>query len=158
MKKHSFDSSLKIHGHFTAILRDANTGEILLTKSVDNLVVSVAKNGFAKLIAGESGFTGEINYLAVGTGADTPAANETQLVSELARTAIVGGTLSRTNNVVSMEFYFAPTEANGNIKEVGAFIDATATANSGIMFDRALLDVTKTVTNSLTLIFTATVL
>lgn len=158
MEKLIINSEMKIKGHFKAILQDASTNEIVLEKSVDNLVVSVAKNGFAKLLAGETGFTGQVNYLAVGTGADTPSATDTQLVTELARTTIVGGTLSRTNNVVSMEFYFSPTEANGNIKEVGAFIDATATANSGIMFDRALLDVTKTVTNSLTLIFTATVL
>ena len=151
------NSTIEVKGHFKSILKDLE-GNIVQVKEVDNLVVNVAKNGFAKLIAGESGFTGEINYLAVGTGANSPAATDTKLQTELARTTIVGGTLTRLNNVVSMEFYFSPTEANGNIKEVGAYIDGTAAADSGTLFDRALLDITKTLSNSLTLVFSATVI
>ena len=156
MKKLNVNSEMKVKGHFKAILKDLS-GNIIQIKEVDNLVVNTSKNGFAKLLAGEAGFTGEINYLALGTGANTPSSADTTLQTEIGRTTIVGGTLSRTNNVVTMEFYFSPTEANGSIKEIGAFIDATATTDSGSLFDRALLDITKTVTNSLTIVFTATV-
>lgn len=155
---HKINSALTIQGHFHAVLRDISTGEILKEIHKDNLVVNVGKNGFAKLLNGESGFTGAFNYLAVGTGANAPAVTDTTLQTELARTTIVGGTNSRTNNEVSAEFYFGPTEANGAIKEVGVFVDGTATVDSGTLFDRTLLDLVKLSTNSLTITFTVTVL
>lgn len=122
-----------------------------------NQVAQVALNGFAGIINGESGFTGEINYLAVGTGANTPSISDTQLQAEIGRSTIVPSSNVRTNNSVIAQFYFGPTDANGNIKEVGAFIDATATANSGVLFDRALFDIVKTSLNSIYIYMTTTV-
>lgn len=158
MEKINLSSDITLKGHFKATLRDDLTGHVLQVIEKDNIVVNVCKYGFAKLLNGETGFTGKFNYLAVGTGANTPSVSDTQLQTELARTTIVGGTNSRVNNVVSAEFYFAPTEANGAIKEVGVFIDGNAAANSGVLLDRTLLDITKTATNSLTLTFTVSVL
>jgi len=146
-------------GRFIATLRDLD-GNIVSQVEKENLVVNVGKNGFAKLMNGESGFTGNLitAYLAVGTGANAPAPGDTTLQTELARTTIVVGSNSRNNAEVQMDFYFSPTEANGDIKEVGVFVDGTAAANSGTLFDRTLLDVTKLATNSLTITFIVDVL
>lgn len=122
-----------------------------------NQVAQVALNGFAKIINGESGFTGAINYLALGTGANAPSISDEQLQAEVGRTTIVGGSNVRTNNSIISQFYFGPTEANGTIKEVGAFIDGTAAANSGTLFDRALFDIVKTSLNSVYIYMTTTV-
>jgi len=121
-----------------------------------NQVTQVALNGFAKIVNGEGGFTGVPNYCAVGTGADDPSIADTQLVAEIGRVVIVPGSKSRTDNATTMQFYFGPTDGNGNIKEIGAYIDGTAVANSGTLFDRALLDIVKTNLNALFIDFTLT--
>lgn len=122
-----------------------------------NQISQLALNGFAGILNGESGFTGQINYLALGDGANAPNIANTQLQSEIGRTTVVLGSNVRTNNSLILQFYFGPTEANGNIKEVGAFIDGTATVNSGTLFDRALFDLTKTSLNSVYIYMTTTV-
>ena len=143
------------HGRFTFTLRDL-AGNIVGQKVYDNIVVNVAKNLFAGRINGEVVYTGAINYLALGTGSNTPASTDTTLQTEIARKAPQAGQ-TRTNNQVSFEFYFAPTEAIGNLKEVGAFIDGTASADTGALFDRAAIDVAKTSLNSLTVTLLVTV-
>lgn len=148
------NESLKLKGKFIFTLKDL-AGNIVETKEYDNLVVNVTKNLFAGRINGETTYTGAINWLALGTGSNTPAATDTQLQTEVGRKAPL--TQSRSSNQVTFEFYFAPTEAIGTLKEVGAFIDGTATPNSGQLFDRAAIDITKTSLNSLTVTLLVTV-
>lgn len=152
------DSAIQFKGRFKLTLKDFNDN-IIQEVEKENLVVTAGKQGFAKIINSESGFSGVPNYCAVGTGTNTPAVTDTQLQTELAREVLTPGTTStRIGAEVDFEFYFGPTEANGNIKEVGVFVDGTATANSGTLFDRTLVDITKTSDNSLTIAFALTVL
>lgn len=144
-----------LEGSFHGILRNEENGEILHEVRVDNLVTTVAKSEFVKLLNNESA-TVNITHLAVGTGANNPAVSDTTLQTELARTTIVGSSNVRTNNALTMEFFFPTTEANGAIKEIGVFLDGTGTADTGTLFDRALFDVTKTNQNSLTVVFDVT--
>lgn len=81
-----------------------------------------------------------INYLAVGTGTATPDAGDTELQTENARKAVT----SRTNAdaVAAISTVFDAGEVpTSTLKEVGAFIDATATADSGTLFARQNIDV-----------------
>jgi len=145
---------LKFKGKFVLTLRDLD-GNVVEKQIVDNLVVNVGKYVFARQINGEFTYTGAINYLAVGTGTASPAATDTKLVTEVGR--VIPLSQSRTNAVITFEFYFSPTEAIGNLKEVGAFIDGTAVIDTGQLFDRANIDVTKTSLNSLTVELVVTV-
>lgn len=150
------ESSGAILGHVQCRLYDLE-GNIVEVKEYDNIVVNAFKNATAALLGNESGaFSGVINYGAVGTSSSSPAVTDTQLGTEIAR-AVVYGTPSRTANVVTIEFYFGPTEANGTLTEFGAFVDGTSTVNTGTMFDRVNISVTKTSLNSLIIALTITV-
>ena len=137
---------LKLKGKVTCELFDLE-GNLLEVKTYDNLVCNVSKNGFAGRLNNETSFTGVVNYGAIGTGTNSPAATDTTLQTEVAR-AIVE-TNSRASNVTTITFYFDPTTGNGNLKEFGAFIDGTAVVDTGTLFDRVNIDVTKTSLNSL---------
>lgn len=143
-------------GHVKCELFDLS-GKVIETKEYDNLVVNVAKNAFAAMLNNEaSSFDGVVNYGAVGTDTSSPSAADTQLGAEIARVAVESN--SRTANVATITFYFDPTTGNGLLKEFGAFIAGSASANTGYLFDRVNIDVPKTALNSLriTLIVTVT--
>jgi len=135
---------------------DLTKGRMVLDETRHNLVTQTGLNGWAKIVNQESGFSGVINYCALGTGANAPQLSDTTLQTEVARTTMEVGSNVRTNNSVAMSFYFGPTVANGNIKEIGAFVGGTATTDSGTLFDRALFDIVKTNLNSLFIYFTIT--
>ncbi len=145
-----------LKGHVKCELMDLS-GNVIETKEYKNMVVSVVKNAFAAMINGEvSSFTGIINYGAVGTSTASPALTDIQLTAEIAR-VVPEPPNSRSANVTTITFYFDPTVGNGLLKEFGAFIDATGTANTGILFDRVNIDVTKTSLTSLRITLTVTV-
>jgi len=142
-------------GHVKCELFDLS-GKIIETKEYDNLVVNIAKNAFAAMLNNEvSAFDGVINYGAVGTDTSSPAATDTQLVAEVARVVVENN--SRTANVATITFYFDPTTGNGLLKEFGAFIAGSASANTGYLFDRVNIDVPKTSLNALRITLTITV-
>ena len=76
-----------------------------------------------------------INYIAVGTGTNSPAANNTQLQTETARKAVLSRTNSGVEVAVSTTFGAAEVPTS-TLKELGLFIDATGTANSGTLLAR----------------------
>jgi len=142
-------SQLQLKGKFKLTLRDLD-GNIVKVQEIDNLVTTVGKEVFSRLLAGDTTYSGLINYLAVGTGLSSPAITDTTLETEIGRTTAQAPTPTRTGTSVTWEFYFSPTEAIGTLKEIGAFIDGTGTADSGQLFDRAQIDIVKTSLNSLT--------
>lgn len=148
------EENIRLKGRFDIKVIDAKSGKIKQHQIIDNLVCNTGLNAVASVLNGEGTYTGVINYLAVGTSTTTPAITDTQLGTELART--LKATSSRTNNVVTYDFSFGTTSANGTLKEAGAFIDGTASANSGQLFDHVAIDVTKTSSDVLTITLTVT--
>lgn len=144
----------EIKGHLKCTLLDLE-GNVLEVKEYDNLVTTAFKNSLAALLNAEAPNNGIINYGAVGTSTATPAITDTQLGAEVGRVVVYSR--SRAANVTTLQFYFGPTEANGALKEFGAFIAGTASADTGLLFDRAAIDVTKTSLNSLIIQLTITV-
>ena len=143
-------SKFKLKGTFKCILRDLE-GNIIKEQTVSNLVVTVGKEVFARLLAGDTTYSGEINYLAVGTGLSSPNISDTTLETEIDRVGPQAPTPTRSSTEVTYEFFFSASEAIGTLKEVGAFIDGTATVDTGQLFDRAQIDIEKTSLNSLTI-------
>lgn len=129
---------------------------LILDETRHNQVVQVCLNGYAKLANQEAGFTGVVNYCAIGSGADAPDIGDVTLQTETARTTMVALSNVRTNNSLSMSFYFGPSVGNGDVKEVGGFVDGTSVADSGTLFDRAAFDFAKTSLNALFFYFTQT--
>lgn len=159
-KSFTIQNSLKLKGEFFVKLFDASivkTYSDICEKGLikeyysHNLVVNVGKNVFSDILANGdlSTNTGQITYLAVGTGLSSPATTDTQLETEIDRTVPEAPTPTVVNNVVTFDFFFAAPDAIGTLKEVGAFIDGTGVANSGVLFDRAQIDIEKTPLTSL---------
>ncbi len=126
MAKREFDEWI------AELRRTCTTRELV----VHNLVVLAARAEMAKRLIGTQAYTGTINYGAIGTGSTAVADSDTVLDTEDARVMIA--TKTQTNDEVSLDFYFNKASANGTFEEFGLFIDGTGTADTGLMFNRAL--------------------
>lgn len=102
-----------------------------------------------------------LKYLALGTDDGTllPLANtNTQLGAEAFRKAFTKQTLPGVGKIESTA-YIGPDEANVNIREIGIFAGAgaTATANSGILVSRVFWTRNKTNLESFNIVRTDTI-
>lgn len=116
---------------------------------VHNQVILAARSEIAKRLCGTQAYTGTINYGALGTGSTAVADANTQLATEAVRALVA--TATQTNDTATVDFYYSKASWNGTAQEFGTFIDGTASANSGLLFNRALTGGwTKSSTESLT--------
>ncbi len=76
-----------------------------------------------------------INYISVGTGTNVPATTDTQLQTENARKQVTSRTSSTVVGAISTTFN-AGEVPNSTIRELGLWIDASGTANSGTLLAR----------------------
>jgi hypothetical protein len=146
-------------GTWTVTRRDAATGRVLSTRVYKNIIPTVGRAAIAKQLTGGGTYGAAITYVAVGTGGGAPANGDTQLATELTRKAIAGA--SNASNVLTVDGFFNETEANGVLTEAAIFgngdaTQASATANSGILYSRVTISETKTATESLTVTWTLT--
>ena len=103
----------------------------------------------AGILAGETTYTGIINYGALGSSSAAVTDSDIKLGTEVKRKAI--GTRTRVNDQVNFEIYFSKSDTNGTYNEFGLFIDGTVSADTGQMFNRLLTGGwTKTASESLT--------
>lgn len=139
-------SGIKIKGELRVrVVRD---GKVIQEVSKKNLVVNAGLTLLANRLSDASPDSGcLINYIAVGTGTDSPDAADTTLQTENARKAVA----SRTNSgaVAAISTVFNAGEVpTSTLKEVGIFIDATGTVDSGTLFARQNIDVAVTAIDS----------
>lgn len=81
-----------------------------------------------------------INYGAIGTGSAAPTAADTQLAAEYARTTV---SFYQNSGFIlpTLQFFFSDAQlANGTYPEFATFANASAAANSGNIFNRALFN------------------
>lgn len=127
-------------------LKDADTGELIRRWRQKNLLTNANGTQFQRMLRGQS-HDMTIAYFAVGTGTTAPARTDTTLANEAFRKQVTqlsssrSGTDFRVTSVCSL----SSGEANFRIREVGVFCGATATAtaNTGTMISRVLVDFTK---------------
>jgi len=123
--------------------------------SFKNMVVSAGRNVLARLLAGNTDYSGEINYCALGNTTATATAGNTTLGNELYRKEVSSKTYE--NNVAYVSTFFTATEIDGTFEEVGHFIDGSSSADTGQLWSRiatpdtAELPITKSNTESLTI-------
>ena len=101
-----------------------------------NMVVLTGRSVFARLLVGDTTYTGAINYGCLGTATPTIADSDTQLGTEVFRKQVA--TKTRTNTTVNIDFYYSKADTNGTYNEFGMEIDGTATANTGQLFNHVL--------------------
>jgi hypothetical protein len=78
-------------------------------------------------------------YGAVGDGTGTPAASDTSLFAELARQVVGAGAAAPATpsiDALTTWLFFFPSPATAwSVTEAGVFVNATAAAGSGTLFD-----------------------
>lgn len=134
---------LGIRGTLTLALFDARTGELEEERVSGNLIVTGGLNtlasalnwafvqnyntGWGSPFSASSGNLGDV-FGAVGSGVATPVAADTGLANEIGREILTTGT--NTSNVLTYQFFFGTSAANGTISEVGVFANATNTTSA----------------------------
>ena len=137
------EKKIRISGRVRAIIRDAETGEILETTPwVPNLVTDDGEELVAQWLAGEA--PDLVNYC--GVGSDNTAANETDstLGAEIDRLEVT--LIERAGSVLTFSTYFGTGDGNGSWEEEGLF----NAASDGVLFARALFAATITKNATLT--------
>jgi hypothetical protein len=135
----ALDDGFGIKGRLSLELRSAETDLVVARRSADNLIVTTGLNSLATALnwafvqnynagwgspfSSSSGNLGDV-YGAVGTGTSTPSAGQTALDSEVGRALLTTGTNSST--VLTYQFFFGTTSANGVITEAGVFTSASS--------------------------------
>lgn len=133
--------NVNVSGKVRVITSDALTGEIekIGDWSKNSIMFSAGRGRQAMLdrLANITTYSGVINYGAIGSNNTAVTTADTQLGTEVARTTVA--TVTITGSVVTLKFFFADANlANGTYYEFGTFVDGTASANSGQMFNHAL--------------------
>lgn len=124
---------IRLRGKVTVRVFDAKTMKLLQAVTVKNLVVNVGlQEALDKLFNLDPGAA--FAYCAVGSDNTAPAAGDTALGSELARSLF--DECSRTGQVVTTDTWFGSSEGNGTWRESGLF----NAASGGTMLARALFD------------------
>lgn len=142
--KNIITNGLKMKGTITIRSYRAGTKELLQKIVQRNLIMQGSSTGMdliiQKLISNNT-YSCNINYGAIGTGSTTPAVTDTQLTTETARTTVALAQESGYNTA-TIQFFFPDTNlTNTTYREFGTFIDGTASANSGQIFNHALFSV-----------------
>lgn len=130
-------------GTITIRAYKAGTKELVQEIVQKNLIMQGTNTGkdlLAKRLIGTITYTTIINYGAIGTGSTTPAASDTQLTTESARTLVAFAQVVG-NNEAQLQFFFPDSAlSNTTYREFGTFVDGTASANSGQIFNHALFN------------------
>ena len=144
-------NSLCVSGRVRFILTDVKTGAVDVGPWVKNIVPLSGRTAIARRLVNAAALENEgmITYGAVGTGITVPTNSDTTLGTELARK--LAATRTNTDNKITIWIFFTTAEANGSLKEFGLFGEAaSATADSGTLFQRVLIDKVKDNTKTLT--------
>jgi len=156
MSKQHIKESVKVSGKLKITVRDIATGEVKRVYEYNNLNPLVMKSMIMNnLIEDVPTNSMSINYVALGTGTNAPAAGNTQLQTETYRNIIASKT--QDNNVGYITGFFSDLEVSGTFREIGLFSNATASANSGVLVSRVAINVAKSTSESLTVDWTLTI-
>lgn len=101
-----------------------------------NQIVQVGREVFSRRLTNDTTYTGIINYGAVGTGTTAVNDSDTVLDTEVKRKGVA--VYSRTTDSATLRFFYSKADVSGTLEEFGTFIDGTASADTGQLFNRAL--------------------
>ena len=127
---------------------------------IENLVPNAGLAVLARRLAGDTTYSGEINYCVLGTDATAAAAGDTTLGTEVFR-KLVSSQAFNANQAFISTFFTAGDDAD-TYQEVGHVIDGGAGADTGQLSSRiaspdtAELPVTKSLSESLTVDYRTT--
>lgn len=110
-----------------------NLGMISNYQVGHNIIPTSGRTILARLLAGDTYYSGEINYGALGDASSAFNNASTQLGNELFRK--IASSQSYNANIAYIDFFIASADvADQTFNEWGTFIDGTITPNSGQAF------------------------
>lgn len=140
-------------GIWTLRFIDEWTGKVTAEIKKRNLVPTIALVAYAAQFASaHTTDVGDNLYIALGSDSTAAAVGNTTLGSETLRKAV---SVNESASVVSSIYtYFTSSEVSGTYREVGLFgngntTTASASANSGILYSRAVQTITIPATQGL---------
>lgn len=134
---------LEIHGEWIFYFSDGR----VIRRS--NLIVNTGLALIAALIMGEESNVDMPAHLAMGTGTTPAAAADTKLEAEGFRKPV--SAITRQGNLIRYRAFFLSNEANEHWKEFGIFLKGTDVPNSGVLLNRVVAPISKTVQQALTI-------
>ena len=144
------NDKIKMTGVYTFTIRDTKTGKIKRTYKYTNLIPTVGRSAIINNIFNVSPTNTLLaNYVALGSGTNAPANGDTTLQTEVYRNLVASR--SEDNNTGYLTGFFNAIETTGTYREAGVFMNASATANSGVLLSRVAINITKSSSESLTL-------
>ncbi len=117
----------------------------------DNLITTPGVIAIARRLINEGALANEgiITYGASGTDGTAPTIADTTLGTELARKIV--SSVARSANVITITTFFTTAESVGTLAEWGLFGEAaTGAADSGTLFEHALISEVKSNSETLT--------
>ena len=151
-----YGQKLQLSETWTFTLRDVNTG--VERKFVyKNLIPTAGRAAIGNQLTNVAPSPNplRVNFTSLGTGVTAPANGDTQLQTETFRKAIASAT--NASNIAYMTAFYTAPEVSGTFREAGLHIAATGTANSGTLFSRVAINITKSVSETLTIDYTITI-
>jgi hypothetical protein len=108
-----------------------NQGVIKDVSYRENIIPTTGRNVLSRLLTGDVTYTGEVNYGALGDGVSPSFTNaSTQLSNEVYRS--LADSQAYDDNIAYIDWFIASGDvADDTYTEFGAFIDGTASANTG---------------------------
>lgn len=153
------ENLMKNGGNYLPLVKQLNEMCRTEVMEFENIIPTVGRTLLANNLTATSPTNNpRINYTALGTGTTTPANGNTQLATETYRKQVSSET--NADNVAYVTAFYTATEVTGTFYEHGLFCNGSASANSGVLFSRVLLNaptgITKSATESLTIDYTIT--
>jgi len=150
------EQSLQLHGRLDVLLYD-KFGNLKDERHFDNKIVDAGFEGVAYRIAPHDGTatSNPWNYIAIGTGTDAPADEDTALSgSELERIQDTEAAYTTTpSKQLELEVSFGPGEGTGNVAESGLF---NAASGGDMLARQTFIAISKGASDTLTVTWTIT--
>ena len=126
-------------------------GELIRTFHYKNQLTAIYQGSVLNQLKGDSAVDLDIKYIAIGTDGTTATAEDTQLYAEVFRSTPTSKTVM--DGYMQTIWVLTPEQGNVRIREVGVFAgDATATADSGSLLSRVVVDIEKTESLEITMV------
>lgn len=154
-----YNERLAFHGHYTVEATDPKTGRTVQRWEYDNLITDLFYTAlFSQLneaIEKPDSDVLNITHIALGTGEALPALADTKLGAEYFRKAVSSKTHS--GHIFTCKLSMLPSEGNGIVKELGVFVKATDTADSGTLISHCAANFEKNANLKMLITWTLTI-
>ena len=146
--------NLEVQGKFIFQFTDVKSGKLTRAYHVPNLITNVGKNYILRMLLDVVQYDTGLTYAALGDGDTAVNARDTTLDNEAVRAPIIQRADVQGTTASFIAFFSAGDLTSVTIEEVGIFgHTASAAANSGTLFSRAIRSISGSAGEDLSLTY-----